>query len=362
MPPARPIVSFLARLAHTALPALLAGACWSASAAAQDWSTDYPGPDSAIAGTLPLAQRVHLRLDYKGAPGCADAQLFRDVLAARARHWDVWAPVDPWPLEIRITRRGQGYEGRGELRDAAGGVRWKLAYSGAVRCIEILSDLARSLVLKIDPPGRLLPIPVCKPAPEPARAAASPEAVPVCAPAPPAPVPSEPTKRVTLRFSGAAWADVVAASKASVGLAVGAGVRYGWASAELEGRWDPPLGATNVGDREVSLTRATAGVLLCGHYKLFVGCTVGKVGAVVFSMPGGIPDHLTLPFGAMGVQVGAELPLAPHVSLRVAADLLGTIRRPSNPINFGQGQFPIPGVNGGVGVGMVFELDPLPAR
>ena len=117
------------------------------------------GPDDALPWAPPLEDRVHLRLDFAGAVGCSDAEVFDYTLSFLVRDWDAFAQVDPWPLTITIRRQGAGYTGSGELHDLTGALRWKDTIPGPLRCIEIHKELVAALVLSVFPPSGEQPAP-----------------------------------------------------------------------------------------------------------------------------------------------------------------------------------------------------------
>jgi hypothetical protein len=98
-------------------------------------------------------------------------------------------------------------------------------------------------------------------------------------------------------------------------------------------------------------------LLLCAHWGWFTGCGVGDAGRIWF------PNHIqALPasilYGAAGVRVGLEFPVAPpRLFLRSALDLLA----PIHPAKLSLGGAPIfeaAGPSVGLGLGVVVELAP----
>ena len=117
-----------------------------------------------------------VRLDYVRSPGaerCPGEQAFRDAIGAKVAR-DLFAAI-PRPsarLMVTLGRRGPGYEGAAELRDAAGVVTWSMVFPGpshppAATCASLIPALAFGVALEVDPvetpPGDAPLPPVVKP-------------------------------------------------------------------------------------------------------------------------------------------------------------------------------------------------------
>ncbi|MFO0761268.1 MAG: hypothetical protein U0359_32615 [Byssovorax sp.] len=328
------------------------------------------GPDDALPWAPPLDERVHLRLDFAGAAGCSDVEVFDYTLSFLVRDWDAFAAVDPWPLKITIHRQGVGFAGSGELRDPSGKLRWKDTVPGPLRCVEIHQELVASLTLAVFPPPRessALPppapsCPACPPAPSCSACPPTPEGAPVPVP-PPLEVP-EPTKPpperapLAIRFGAAVWPEFIAKDEGWVGLSMDLGVRYRAFSVGLGAHGDPPLGARSfqyIGS--MNSARVIGTLSLCGHSPPFVACLKADAGAILF------PNHAlfvppSLPYGAIGGQVGVEYPVAPPSFLiRTTLDLSIPIHPPNVPSpRDNDPLFAIASPNFGLGLGVVWDI------
>jgi hypothetical protein len=263
-----------------------------------------------------------VRLDYQRGPGadrCPDEQAFRDAAGANAiTSAPLFAPEAAARLTVTLRRRGYGYEGTTDLYDAAGALLWTRTlppptFPPAASCPSLVESLALSATNYIDP--------------------AVPLALPLAPVAPPIPMPRKPDQPppppverwpFAFRVGAAVVVDVGTAPRPAVGLSLGLGFRVSWFSLEMEGRWDPPAGAS-IDGADVSTARFVGVLLPCGHTGYFVGCALAELGPIrgTIIAPGITPGtHETL-YVAIGGRVGAEVPLVPHrLFLRPAVDLL----------------------------------------
>src|SRR5262245_52109790 len=97
----------------------------AAMAAASGALAQVPGPNAL---PPPPTERVVMRLDYHGAPGCADPEPFVLALTPRVHGWDPLGPNPTWRLVVTVKRR-RGYEGTVELYDPKGSVAWSGSYT-----------------------------------------------------------------------------------------------------------------------------------------------------------------------------------------------------------------------------------------
>jgi hypothetical protein len=306
-------------------------------------------PPPPAPGQAPPARAV--RLDYRREPGaerCPEEQAFRDAAGASAQtSAALFAPDAAARLAVTLRRRGYGYEGTTALHDAAGAVLWTVtlpppAYPPAASCPSLVETLALSATTQIDPivPLQQAPLPV----------------VPIVAKPSPAPVtvvpPVEPFP-FAFRFGAAAWVDVATAPRPAFGLSFGLGFRVSWFSLEMEGRWDPPAGA-NIDGAEVSTARFVGALVPCGHAGYFVGCALAEVGPVWASIAGAStksgPESAL--FVATGGRLGFEFPIAPHLVLRPAGDLLIALQHAEIQLD-NQRRWEMPTVAAGFGVGLL---------
>ena len=101
-------------------------------------------PDSAFTDAPPLARRLHVAMDYRGVPGCADPDFFEHALRLRVIQWDPLAPYDPWPLKVRVTHYPgtRWFQGTAELREPGGKVYRVHRTVGRLRCADAIARLA----------------------------------------------------------------------------------------------------------------------------------------------------------------------------------------------------------------------------
>jgi hypothetical protein len=289
-----------------------------------------------------------VRLDYQRGPGaerCPEEQAFRDHAGGYAQtSGDLFASDVAARLVVTLGRRGYGYEGTAVLYDAAGGVYWSTTFpppsrAPAASCADLVDSLALSATYKID---QIVPQPL-PPAP-------LPSAPPISAPPPPPPDAPSP---FAFRVGAAAWLDVATALRPAVGVSFALGFRASWFSLDVEGRWDPPAGGMLEGV-ELSTSRFVGALVPCGHAGYFVGCALAEVGPIWGTVTGGgvtTGTQKTL-YVAAGGRLGAEVPIAPHLTLRPAVDLTLAIQ----PTGFRIERvvrWETPTVAAGFGVGLV---------
>jgi len=331
------------RLAAALVPVLLA----APRATLADTPSDLPQPP----------ERIVMRLDFHGVPGCSDPDPFVALLTPHVRGWDPLAPGGRWRLVLTVARRAPGYEGSAELHDPNGDIAWTRSFTAKPTCYALLDRLATATALRIDPPG-------APPPPSP-RCLSSPAPAPPPPPEPPTPplfvepaTPPEPKTPLSFRFGTGLWADLISSDRGSVGLTLDAGVRYGWFSVAVEGRGDPPIGSTVHGNGlnggSVSFARATGALVVCGHYDVLVGCVKGQAGRILF--PGTFPPEPAALYAAAGIRVGVEYPVVPQ---RISVRLDGEVLAPIDPAfieHQKQTVFQVDGWNAGIGIGALFAL------
>ena len=304
-----------------------------------------------------------VRLDYIRGPGaerCPGEQAFRDAIGAKvARDFFAASPPPPARLVVKLERRGAGYLGAAELRDAAGDVTWSMVFPSpphapAATCASLIPALAFGISLEVDPVD---PPSVAPPGP------------PVVVPPIVAPQVDKPTPthveapRRSLRLVVSPWVDFLTAPRPAFGLSLGMGFRVAWFSLELEGRWDPPA-ASIIEGAEVRTSRVVGGLVPCGHVGYFAGCLLTEVGplwgtvtetginggaqSVTYGAVGGRPDI----YATAGGRLSAEFEIAPHLALRPAVDLLLPLQRPALRVA-GVSRWEVPAVSVRVGLGLL---------
>jgi hypothetical protein len=214
--------------------------------------------------------------------------------------------------------------------------------------MDLIGDLARSIGFKIDPP-----------APPPASRPPEPPGLPPSRPSEPAPDaarrsdPPQSSRPLGLRVGVGTWMDLATAPRPAFGLSVDVGVRVGWFSVAVEGRFDPPAGATVMEGVDVSTTRILGAIVPCGHVGYFAGCLLGELGQIrgTIGVSGVTPDSRAVLYGAAGARLAAEIPVARHLLVRLAADLTGS--RPAVLRLDGQRQWETASFTGGLGAGLI---------
>jgi hypothetical protein len=286
------------------------------------------------------------RLDYVRGPGaerCPVARAFTDAVGAKvARDFFAALPKPSARLLVTLERRGSGYEGSAELRDAAGTLTWSMVYPGpahppAATCASLIPALAFGLSIEVDP--------VDTPSVE------TPPAVQPPIVTPPSAKPEAPTR--PFRIGVSPWLDLAMAPRPAFGLSFGLGFRVAWFSLDLEGHWDPPAAASLHG-AEVGTSRFVAALVPCGHVRYFAGCLLAEVGPLWGTVTegeinGGTRSAIS---GTVGGRLSAEIEMAPHLALRPAVDLLLALRRPALYAD-GVARWEVPTVSGRVGVGLL---------
>ena len=289
----------------------------------------------------PIVERIHMRLDYSGAAGCAEGEIFKDATRAHLYLWEVWEARGPWRVEVHVGRDGSGFEGRAVLFDPQGHKKWASAVPGPVRCIDVVRGLAFALAAEILPPP---PEPTCEPGPEPVCPKVAPAPAepvnPECMKPEPAKVelPAEPMgPRFVPRLGVGARADFVAASGALFGVTVEGGFQrreWGWGGWSLMGtfRWDPQQ--TGLGPPSTAASPDVSSSLVAGRlagcvYRAWpvslAGCVVGELGEIQQSAgaPSVFGFHQTALFAGGGVGAVVAVPLLAGLHLQMETDVIG---------------------------------------
>ncbi len=251
-------------------------------------------------------------------------------------------------LVVRLQGRSGSYRGVAELRDASGAPAWTIPLGPVPRdCSSIVDSLALSIAIKVDPRGSKAPPagPASTtnnhrwfgvdgeilPMPSPATAEAVPS--PDTASAPPAQ--PEPEIRARLGASGGVALASVPGWAPSITLDVGLRWRDRPLSVAVEGNFVPPASADVMSGAHlvhVAAYRVTGAGVACGHFlRYLVACGVAAAGALhgTGSATGLMAQPATAFYAGAGGRGGAEFPLHRRVAVRVSADALVTIARPT---------------------------------
>jgi hypothetical protein len=239
------------------------------------------------------------------------------MVTTAVRRWNPFAVNAPWRLLVTLARKPSGFEGSAELRDVTGTVEWTRSFPATSTCADLTADLATAIGVRVDPVRPQSRAERSDPATPPAPLPPPPKRQP-----PPASIP-EP---VMFRLGAAGWMDLATAPRPAAGVSLDLGLQYGWFSVAIEGRWDPPAGATVATGATVTMTRFLAALVPCGHYRWLLGCIVGQAGQVqgTLGIPGGdTPSLQRAPYYTGGIRLGVEIPAIPsRLYVRLAADLL----------------------------------------
>ncbi len=161
-----------------------------------------------------------------------------------------------------------------------------------------------------------------------------------------------------LRLGAAGWLDLGTAPRPAAGISIDVGLQVRWFSVAIEGHWDPPAEAMVSTGATVTATRYFGALVPCGHYRYFLGCIVGQVGALNAGIPsptGAMPDTQTGLYTAGGIRLGGEIPVVPgRLFARIAGDLLG-----ATPVGVrlgGTPQWVTASVVGGAAAGLVAKF------
>ena len=298
-------------------------------------------------------QRAHraLRLLLHHGPGaepCLDEAAVRDAVA-RNIGYDPFSAAATESLTLTVAREDRAFAVTLELGDAAGRVTWASPTLRGASCADLLRGGALALAVEIDPfaaPQGPVPAPgppvVLQLPPQPTLTGPPAPAV-VDRAVPVSPSPMRPKVRVGL----AAAAEKGSEPALTAGLTAQVGVRWPYVSVALEGRFDVPGSASmpqpGVSDLQIRTLLAGGSVVPCGHLPLpapldrwnLAGCGLLTLG--VFEGQGEGTADMPKHFGTMasagagffalaGGRLALEIAVGGPVSLRLAGDLLGTLR------------------------------------
>ena len=259
-------------------------------------------------------------LDYAvaiSATSCPDAASFRDAVAAHLGY-DPFGPDGASSVRVRILRTGRSFEGRIELRD---GARTLLGTKllEAERCEDLISTMSFAVGMALDPASVMHPKPTRVP-PEPLPVAAE-------APAPPAgdvrlsasvepragavdpprpPIAETKTRIVPRVFAGAGVATLGPVAGTTASVLGGAGVGYGKALVEVEGRYLTPS-SESAGGGQVTTSMYGVALLPCVQLAPLFLCADVLFGELQGS--GGTADgqRATTFFSQTGARLGATI-------------------------------------------------------
>jgi hypothetical protein len=305
------------------------------------------GATIAILASSPRAAaspRAATRLSYVrdlSAATCPDESVLRQEIAQRLGY-DPIAPAARDRVSAVLTSADERFRAVVQYEDEAGRVRGARELD-ANDCGELVSSIALTVVILLDPPGAHAAPPL---APEPADV----PVVPVVAPPPPpsdrAP-PRDAQGRARLRTGAGSLGSVGVAPAPALGFYAFAGAQLERWSVDAEGRADLPASST---DARTSLVLGT--VAPCLREGLLLFCATASFGVLHGEGLGaGEPRRASTFYSAVGPRMAVELPVAPFLRFHARVD--GAV--PLTPTTLRQAGAEIwttPTVGGSVGLGV----------
>jgi hypothetical protein len=288
------------------------------------------------------APRASTRLAYVrdvSAAACPDESALRQEIAQRIGY-DPFAPAALERVSATITSSAGTFRGVVQYEDEAGQVRGARELD-ANDCAELVSSLALTVVILLDPPGAHV-----APEPGPILTPFDPPRMP--APEPPPSRPSKPpAARARLRAGAGTLGSIGVAPAPSVGLYAFLGLQLERWGVDAEGRLDLPSSSDGARTSLVLGTLAPCRVQGPLHF-----CLTASFGALNGEGLGaGEPRSARTFYSTVGPRVGLELPITP--AWRIHARVDATI--PLTPTTLRQGgaelwTTPIVGAALGIGV------------
>jgi hypothetical protein len=294
--------------------------------------------DDAVAHASPSARLVFSRTAE--AASCPDESALRHAVAERVGY-DPFFPHAPLTVVAEMSRSGDDLVARVHLVDGDSNALGTRELRSSQRdCAELFRALALAISIAIDPQVNASPAPNAGPPPAtpaprdaPLKSAESPAAIApastddrVATDATDAPTPSSPAT-YALSLGGASSFGM--APSTNVGGALGLEVRSGPWSVALEARADLPASA-RVDGGTVSASQVSGALIPCGHFRALFGCALGALGR--FEGTGSDvsqPSRASALYAVAGVRLGAEVALVDRLWLRVHADALANLNRPT---------------------------------
>lgn len=318
----------------------------------------------SLAAALFLAAPVALaqvpprgaRLSYSRGPGtegCPEEPSLRQIVASQLGGVDPFVRDGAWHIEVVIRRKGPAFQGEIALHDRDGRELGRQEHSSPI-CGVLVEDigLALSAVMRPLLPPRAAPesVPTSPPAGPPPPSAprgaappvspdAPPEALaskpphPVAAPARPVPRPRPPPDRPRLQLGAGVLLGAGVAPSVAVGFSGFAGARWERFSLSLEARGDLPIDAEPYRGWTISVSVLSGSLVPCGHADWFFGCAVATAGGV-WHVRDSTDIEDALPYAALGLRAGLEVPLSARVAGQLTGDLsLNTVRPHARPLH-----------------------------
>ncbi|WP_437857968.1 hypothetical protein [Sorangium sp. So ce363] len=312
----------------------------------------------SLAAALFLAAPVALaqvaprgaRLSYTRGPGtegCPEEPSLRQIIASQLGGVDPFVSDGAWHIEVVIRRKGTAFQGEIALHDRDGRALGRQEHSSPI-CGVLVGDigLALSAVMRPLLPSRPVPgsaptSPPSEPPPPstpgdaapsvspdaPPKAPASKPPNPVAAPVRPVPRPGQPPERPRLQVGAGVLLGAGVVPSVAVGFSGFAGARWERFSLSLEARGDLPIDAEPYRGWTIGVSGLSGSLVPCGHADWFFGCAVATAGGVWHVRDStGIED--ALPYAALGLRAGLEVPLSARLAGQLTGDLLLNTLRP----------------------------------
>ena len=305
--------------------------------------------------------RYHVPAELAACPDQAEFQ--RRV--AQQLGYDPFASGEGTAVSLEVQSDARALHGRLEVsagEPAEPAVR-ELS-EGLEACDALVSALASTLALSLDPLAATVPRPGEPPAPAQAVVVAAPvPAPPVLAPQPQAAAPS-PARRVPAAREPVRGFAAVGGGL-SVGLVPGLalygsgslGMRVHAFALELEGRADSSVKGERVDERHrVEATTITGGLVPCMHGSFYAGCLTVRMGALQGRATGVSEPRLGSSFlGTLGVALRLELPERRGFRVRIGLDAALPLVRTELVVN-GQVAWTAPPVYGALSLALHVPL------
>ncbi len=260
----------------------------------------------------PAQSEREVRLLYQRKPGaetCPDERAVRDAVAGRLGY-DPFREAAERTVRATVERLPRAFAGEVVLQGADGQPHGRRRITGNyTHCEQLISALALTISIAIDPLGAARPLP------------SAPPAAPLLPPPSLAPAPVVSAPSADLEASAGGLAYFAAFPRTAFGL--GMGLRSSWghfllgleAQASFKAILDVPGG-------RVETSRYGAALTSCLREGWLSGC--GLISGAVFRAAGlGLaPSRATAaPYVALGVQGELQLPLAGPIAARLSAGL-----------------------------------------
>jgi len=303
------------------------------------------------------------RLEYSLGPGAEACPAELEVRANVADRlgYDPFVESASRTIVVRISRVDENLKATVELVDPRGSRQGRREFSaGADRCGELVSALALSISIAVDPERAqrtaeseeaapsvpaTRPIEHREPSPRPLP--------PTRDAAPEPPLERPPPRALGWQFGAGGHAAIGSAPSATGGAFAFFGARLASASLSLEGRADFPASTTVAGGAEVSASLLLLSAVPCWEGARLFACALLTAGSLQ-----GSGARITSPgddagfYAAAGARLGTTIELYDPLSLRMSFDFLKTLTLPTLDID-GQAVWKVPPFSGAGGLGLL---------